>query len=70
MFLEAPVTGSKKPAEDGAKKPAEDGALVFLCAGDKALYDAVVPCLEVMGKKHMFLGEVGAGANMKLYAYA
>jgi len=57
-YLEAPVSGSKKPAEDGA--------LIFLCAGDKTLYTQSVHALEVMGKKHLFLGEVGAGAKMKL----
>ncbi|EKX49103.1 hypothetical protein GUITHDRAFT_157458 [Guillardia theta CCMP2712] len=57
-FLEAPVSGSKKPAEDGT--------LIFLCAGDKSLYDEVLPALNAMGKKSVFLGEVGAGAKMKL----
>jgi len=57
-YLEAPVSGSKKPAEDGT--------LIFLCAGDEALYTQCREALEVMGKKHLFLGEVGAGAKMKL----
>jgi glyoxylate/succinic semialdehyde reductase len=57
-FLEAPVSGSKKPAEDGA--------LIFLTAGDEALFKKAVPMLEVMGKAHFFLGEVGKGAEMKL----
>jgi 6-phosphogluconate dehydrogenase (decarboxylating) len=45
-FLEAPVSGSKKPAEDGT--------LIFLTAGDKSLYDKVVPFLDVMGKVSRF----------------
>ena len=57
-FLEAPVSGSKKPAEDGA--------LIFLCAGDEALYGRCQAPLETMGKAHFFLGEVGQGAKMKL----
>lgn len=57
-FLEAPVSGSKKPAEDGQ--------LVILAAGDKALYDEIMPSFDVMGKKAFFLGEVGNGAKMKL----
>jgi 3-hydroxyisobutyrate dehydrogenase-like beta-hydroxyacid dehydrogenase len=57
-FLEAPVSGSKKPAEDGA--------LVFLCAGDEALYREAMPALEVMGKKNLYFGETGNGAKMKL----
>ena len=57
-FLEAPVSGSKKPAEDGA--------LVFLCAGDNSLYHEAMPALEVMGKKTFYFGEVAKGARMKL----
>lgn len=57
-FMEAPVSGSKKPAEDGA--------LIFLCAGDESLYARCKDPLEVMGKAHFFLGEVGQGAKMKL----
>ncbi|CAH2041098.1 unnamed protein product [Thlaspi arvense] len=44
-FLEAPVSGSKKQAEDGQ--------LVILAAGEKALYDEVLPAFNVMGKNMM-----------------
>lgn len=57
-FLEAPVSGSKKPAEDGT--------LIILAAGDRELYDQALPFFEKMGKKILFLGEVGRGAQMKL----
>ena len=57
-YLEAPVSGSKKPAEDGT--------LVFLAAGDESLYEEVSMALDVMGKKRIFLGECGQGARMKL----
>jgi glyoxylate/succinic semialdehyde reductase len=57
-FLEAPVSGSK----DAAKQ----GTLIFLTAGDKTLYDAATPLLDVMGKASFYLGDVGAGACMKL----
>jgi 3-hydroxyisobutyrate dehydrogenase-like beta-hydroxyacid dehydrogenase len=57
-FLEAPVSGSKKPAEDGA--------LVFLCAGDNSLYQEAIPALEIMGKKNFYFGDAGFGARMKL----
>lgn len=57
-FLEAPVSGSKKPAEDGQ--------LVILAAGEKALYEEVIPAFNVLGKKSFFLGPVGNGAKMKL----
>jgi glyoxylate/succinic semialdehyde reductase len=63
MFLEAPVSGSKGPAEQGA--------LIFLAAGDAALYEAAAPALDVMGKARFYLGgakdgEPGNGAIMKL----
>ncbi|KAL4855117.1 Glyoxylate/succinic semialdehyde reductase 2 [Chlorella vulgaris] len=58
LYLEAPVSGSKGPAQQGQ--------LIFLTGGDRKLYDASAPLLEVMGKASFFLGEVGAGANMKL----
>lgn len=57
-FLEAPVSGSKKPAEDGL--------LIFLTAGDESLYKRVAPLLDVMGKSRFYLGDVGNGATMKL----
>jgi 3-hydroxyisobutyrate dehydrogenase-like beta-hydroxyacid dehydrogenase len=57
-FLEAPVSGSRLPAEQGA--------LVILAAGDKSLYDDAAPALDLMGRKRLYLGEVGRGAQMKL----
>jgi len=57
-FLEAPVSGSKGPAAAGA--------LVFLCGGDKALFEQVSAELEAMGKANFYYGEVGAGTKMKL----
>jgi 2-hydroxy-3-oxopropionate reductase len=57
-FLEAPVSGSKKPAEEGT--------LVILTAGDRSLYDEAMPGLAKMGKKILFLGTAGNGANLKL----
>ena len=57
-FLEAPVSGSKKPAEDGT--------LIILAAGDRELFDEALPFFEKMGKKSLFLGAVGRGAQMKL----
>mmetsp|Transcript_15109 Transcript_15109/g.37833 ORF Transcript_15109/g.37833 Transcript_15109/m.37833 type:complete len:288 (-) Transcript_15109:120-983(-) len=57
-FLEAPVSGSKKPAEDGQ--------LIFLAAGDKGLFGECEAAFAAMGKKSLYLGETGAGARMKL----
>lgn len=58
LFLEAPVAGSRKPAEDGA--------LTIMAAGDRELYDSSLPALEKMGRKILFLGETGKAAHMKL----
>lgn len=57
-FLEAPVSGSKVPADLGQ--------LIFLCAGDSSLYDQVKPEFGVMGKADFYFGDVGAGSKMKL----
>ncbi|MBI5656132.1 MAG: NAD(P)-dependent oxidoreductase [Geobacter sp.] len=58
LFLEAPVAGSRKPAEDAT--------LTIMAAGDRALFDTALPVMEAMGKKILFLGEVGNAARMKL----
>mmetsp|Transcript_21551 Transcript_21551/g.67604 ORF Transcript_21551/g.67604 Transcript_21551/m.67604 type:complete len:301 (-) Transcript_21551:121-1023(-) len=57
-FLEAPVSGSKVPAETGQ--------LIFLCGGDRPLYERARPDLAVMGKADFHFGPVGAGTKMKL----
>lgn len=58
LFLEAPVAGSRKPAEDAT--------LTIMAAGDRKLYDSSLPVLEKMGKKLLFLGETGKASRMKL----
>lgn len=58
QFLEAPVSGSKVPAEKGA--------LIFLCAGSKEVYDAIGADLDAMGKAKFFFDEIGRGTRMKL----
>jgi len=58
LYLEAPVSGSLQPAKDGQ--------LVIMAAGDQALWNKVQPAFEVMGKKSVFFGEIGAAASMKI----
>ena len=58
LFLEAPVAGSRKPAEDAT--------LTIMAAGDRGLYDLSLGALEKMGRKILFLGETGNAARMKL----
>jgi glyoxylate/succinic semialdehyde reductase len=60
LFLEAPVSGSKGPAETGQ--------LIFMCAGDREVYDdaEVQDALKCMGKADYYLGPVGKGTECKL----
>ncbi len=57
-FLDAPVAGTKGPAEKGE--------LVFLVGGQEADVTYVQPLLDIMGKKTIHLGVNGMGSNMKL----
>lgn len=57
-FLEAPVLGSKKPAEEGT--------LIILSGGDPAVAKEMEPILLAMGNKVVYMGEVGLAAHMKL----
>lgn len=60
LFLEAPVSGSKVPAENGQ--------LIFLCGGDQAVFDSadVKAGLESMGKASFLFGPAGQGTRVKL----
>ncbi len=57
-YLEAPVSGSVKPAIDGT--------LIILVGGDASDLKVADPMFEIMGKLTMFMGEVGQGALAKL----
>lgn len=59
-FLEAPVSGSKDPAVDGQ--------LIFICSGDKPVYDDPVTqsAFKAMGKRSFYLGPVGSVTKMKV----
>ncbi len=57
-YLEAPVSGSVKPAEDAA--------LIILCGGPKEVFQKAKPVLECLGKKVMHLGDWGNGSIAKL----
>jgi len=56
--IDAPVYGSKKPAEDGA--------LVILAGGIQAKVKEMEPLLLTMGKKVVYCGEAGQGSSMKM----
>jgi 3-hydroxyisobutyrate dehydrogenase-like beta-hydroxyacid dehydrogenase len=57
-FLDAPVSGSKAPAEKGE--------LIFLVGGEESDFKEAKPCLDVMGKAAHYLGENGNGSAMKI----
>ena len=61
-YVDAPVLGTRKPAEDGA--------LVVLASGPDAARDAVTPVFDAIGGRTMWLGEAGAGSRLKLAANA
>jgi 3-hydroxyisobutyrate dehydrogenase len=57
-FMEAPVSGSVKPAQDGT--------LIILAGGTEAGYQSAKPLFDVLGKLSLLTGSVGAGAAAKL----
>lgn len=59
VFVDAPVAGSKKPAEDGS--------LTILAAGEKAEVDRMTPLLKTMGRVIIYCGPTGQGTAMKLF---
>lgn len=56
--VDAPVSGSRKPAEDGT--------LVILAGGDAADLTRIEPLLLAMGRKVVHCGEAGQGSAMKM----
>jgi 3-hydroxyisobutyrate dehydrogenase len=57
-FVDAPVSGSKEPAERGE--------LVVLAGGAPELEAKVRSVLEAIGRRTVWLGDVGAGTRAKL----
>jgi 3-hydroxyisobutyrate dehydrogenase len=62
MFVDAPVSGSKGPAEGGQ--------LLILASGPPASEAAVRPVFSAIGRKTVWLGEAGQGSRMKLVVNA
>jgi 3-hydroxyisobutyrate dehydrogenase len=58
MFVDAPVSGSKGPAEAGQ--------LLILASGPPAAGAAVRPVFSAIGRRTVWLGEAGQGSRMKL----
>jgi 3-hydroxyisobutyrate dehydrogenase len=58
LFLDAPVSGSKGPAEQGQ--------LLILASGPAAAADRVGPVFAILGRKTVWLGQAGQGSRVKL----
>jgi 3-hydroxyisobutyrate dehydrogenase len=57
-FVDAPVSGSRAPAEAGQ--------LVVLASGPEEARDVISPIFSVLGRRTLWLGPAGAGTRMKL----
>src|SRR6266566_3702872 len=62
MFVDAPVSGSKGPAEQGQ--------LLILASGPAAAAEALRPVFGVIGRKTVWLGEAVQGSQVKLVVNA
>jgi len=58
LFVDAPVSGSKGPAENGQ--------LLILASGPDAAQPVVAPAFDAIGRKTVWLGPAGQGSRMKL----
>ncbi len=57
-LVDAPVSGTKQPAEEGK--------LVILASGPEALRERVEPIFDVLGQKTVWVGEAGGGTRLKV----
>jgi 3-hydroxyisobutyrate dehydrogenase len=57
-FVDAPVSGSRAPAESGQ--------LVILASGPEVARTVIDPVFAVLGRRTLWLGQAGAGTRMKL----
>jgi 3-hydroxyisobutyrate dehydrogenase len=57
-FFDAPVLGTKKPAEDGQ--------LVVLASGPEDKRDLVDPIFDAVGQRTIWVGEAGQGSRLKV----
>jgi len=58
LFVDAPVLGTKQPAERGE--------LVVLASGPDDLHERMAPIFDVVGKRTMWVGEAGTGTRLKM----
>jgi 3-hydroxyisobutyrate dehydrogenase len=61
-FVDAPVLGTKQPAEQGK--------LVVLASGPDEVHDRCAPVFDAVGSRTIWVGPAGAGTRIKLVANA
>ncbi|KXS38891.1 NAD(P)-dependent oxidoreductase [Modicisalibacter sp. 'Wilcox'] len=61
-FVDAPVAGTRQPAEDGT--------LTFLVGGERTDFEAIEPLLSHMGGKILHVGDTGQGTSFKMLVNA
>jgi 3-hydroxyisobutyrate dehydrogenase len=57
-FVDAPVLGTKQPAQEGT--------LVVLASGPERLHERVQPLFDLIGQRTMWVGGAGTGTRLKL----
>jgi 3-hydroxyisobutyrate dehydrogenase len=58
VLVDAPVLGTKKPAEEGQ--------LVILGSGPEEARERLQPLFDVIGKRTLWVGEAGGGSRLKV----
>lgn len=59
-YLDAPVSGSVKPAQDGT--------LVIMVGGNRTIFEKIKPLFDHLGRLSVYVGEAGMGNTTKLAA--
>src|SRR5919202_1689668 len=58
VYVDAPVLGTRQPAEQGQ--------LIVLASGPEGVRERCAPLFEAIGSRTLWLGETGAGTRLKL----
>ncbi len=62
VYVDAPVLGTRKPAEEGA--------LVVLASGPDDVQERLAPLFDAIGRRTLWVGEAGNASRLKLVANA
>ncbi|MFG1920339.1 NAD(P)-dependent oxidoreductase [Cryptosporangium sp. NPDC048952] len=60
VYVDAPVLGTRKPAEDGT--------LVVLASGPDDVHERCAPVFDAIGSRTLWVGAAGQGSRLKLVA--